>query len=481
MQDGTYTTTRPETCSAPVSALQPARAGRLGLLLWPLRPKPRNVLAWLIALGLAASYLVHGWKLQGHVSCDFGGPWLLGRMLLRGEGHELYLRQAGRQALASGYRGADLKTVDQEILGKSHREVEGPLYPPTAALLMAPFAILDPQACHAVLSLLFAQLLFVSAWLIRQLTSPLRSAEGGLGNEVGRLRTGEIALLILLFPNSCQTLLLGQNAALTLTIITAGLLLRQWGWPLLGGLVWGLLAYKPVFALALLGVPLLLPSRRMFVGMVAGGTAFSLATLPFCGLDAWFRWLEVGRHAARLYADDPNWIWLSRDLLGIPRRDLWDQEHFVAHLGYAFYLREWNEEFLQTVVNTPARTAAGWALVLAVALVTIGIGLCGIRSTTAAAEPARTAFLVLGGLLTCYHFMYYDVLGFALPVLLLLAESGRMTRIGRIGIVLVVAGLVACQIDMELGRSPIRIPFETFLLLAAWLGAGLRAWRRTLA
>src|SRR5262245_18358395 len=182
------------------------------LLLWPFRAGPRNVLAWIIALCLAASYVWHGWKLQGHVSCDFGGPWLLGRMLLLGEGDNLYLRQAGRDALATGYAGQNLKTVEREILGKSTSDIEGPLYPPTAGLLMAPVALLDPQACHAVLSLLFAQLMFVTAWLIRGLTD-------------NRLRTGEIALLILAFPNSCQTLLLGQNAALTLTIITLGLVL----------------------------------------------------------------------------------------------------------------------------------------------------------------------------------------------------------------------------------------------------------------
>ncbi len=416
------------------------------------------MIAWLIAVGLATSYVLHGWKLQGHVSCDFGGPWLLGRMLVRGEGQEFYLRQPSRAALASGYHGEDLKTVDQEILGKSKEEIEGPLYPPTAGLLMAPFAILDPQACHAVLSLLFAQLLFVTAWLWRTMTG-------------GPLRSGEIALLILLFPNSCQTLLLGQNAALTMAIIAVGLVLWWKGWPLAGGLVWGLLAYKPVFAVALIAVPLLLPSRRMCVGMVLSGAAFCLATLPFCGLDAWLRWFQVGARAAEMYAGDNNWVWLSRDLLGLPRRHLWDQEHFLAHLRYASWLEDWNQDLLQAVVNDPLRTAIGWCLIAAVAAGTVTVGIATLRSRP---THSRTGFLLLGGLLTCYHFMYYDVLSFALPIALLLADWRTLGLLARGLLVISVGGLIACQIDMELGRSPIRIPFETFLLLLAWVGTGIR-------
>src|SRR6185295_18205236 len=56
--------------------------------------------------------------------------------------------------------------------------------------------------------------------------------------------------IIVLYPGFKGSIHLGQNAALTLAIVT-------WGWalivrdrPIPGGLVWGFLAFKPVWAAA---------------------------------------------------------------------------------------------------------------------------------------------------------------------------------------------------------------------------------------
>ena len=104
-----------------------------------------------------------------------------------------------------------------------------------------------------------------------------------------------------------------------------------WGWALAsrgyntaGGVVWGLFAFKPVWALAFCIVPLLTRRWRFCAAMVVTGVALCAATLPFVGLQTWFDWLSVGKEAAALYNVNQNWINLSRDLQGIPRRILHD-------------------------------------------------------------------------------------------------------------------------------------------------------------
>src|SRR5207253_2803043 len=68
-----------------------------------------------------------------------------------------------------------------------------------------------------------------------------------------------------------------------------------------GGMVWGLLAFKPVWAAAFFLVPLLTRRWRFALAMLGTGAALGLATLPFVGLQTWFDWLAVGREATGLY------------------------------------------------------------------------------------------------------------------------------------------------------------------------------------
>src|SRR5687767_12991139 len=72
-----------------------------------LHPTTRYVLAWLLALGLAVGYLEWAWRFfdeprrndgnTGHVFIDFGGQWLLGRMIVEGQGRQLYNRSVQRE------------------------------------------------------------------------------------------------------------------------------------------------------------------------------------------------------------------------------------------------------------------------------------------------------------------------------------------------------------------------------------------------
>jgi hypothetical protein len=167
--------------------------------------------------------------------------------------------------------------------------------------------------------------------------------------------------------------------------------------------VWGLLAFKPVWAVSFFVVPLLMRRWPVCAAMALTGLALILLTLPFVGWRTWLDWLTVGRLASAHYATDETWIFLSRDLQGIPLRYL---------LHFADGVAADSDRLL------PDRLGLG--LWLTVAALTVFVALWRWRRPARfSGEPA--VFLLLGAWLGCFHFMYYDVLLAALPVYLLLA------------------------------------------------------------
>jgi hypothetical protein len=443
---------------------------------WFLRRRARNVFAWALAVLISLHYLDTTWNSPGHATCDFGCQWLMGRMFFRQRADELYIIAKQKEVLAEGYQGEELEKLTRDILLKGSRPaeeavIEGPLYPPIAGLLMTPFAMLEPQAAHAVLTLIYIQLVFLSGLLIRDITG-------------GRLRMGEATLICLVFPNFIGGIVLGQNSSLTLAIITAGWALWGRGRPLLAGLVWGLLAYKPVFAVALIWVPIVLWNWRFLLGMVGAGAVCCLATLPFCGFAPWLRWLEVGKNAAALYSTDRNWIWMSRDLIGLPRREMWDWPHLRNHLELVTAQRDWDFELLQTVQTgehaTFVATIVGLGLlfgVMGLTILVLALTAWWVRRRGVDAMPTawgpRPAFMLFGALLTVYHIMHYDMQPLALPMCLVLAALDRQGWFSRCFFIAILLLLVYCHMDLGMGIGSTRIPFELLLVLAAWAWTGV--------
>src|SRR5262249_6102378 len=113
-----------------------------------------------------------------------------------------------------------------------------------------------------------------------------------------------------------------------------------------------------------------------------------------------------GSLATRVYDTDENWIFLSRDLLSIPRRWLLD---FKAHAD---------------VRDRLAARLAGWALLVGILEVTLRLAALRWKQLRPATGPAA-ALVLLAAWLCCFHFMYYDVLLTILPVFLLFTEPGR--------------------------------------------------------
>jgi hypothetical protein len=422
----------------------------------------RYVLAWLLALVTASGMILNGWFAfrdtrrkdgnSGHTTIDFGGQWLMGRMLAKGHGKHLYHRNEQRQVLRADLPREDetpvgeRKPEDQQrtdagdlmsamvgedspdaariiasfasplapgdLLGEmlflaagqeswtpdslavaTTPQIGGPLYPPISAFVMYPFGLFPPRVAYRLIQVFQFFLAFVAGGGICWLTR-------------GRIWWPLAATGVMLYPGFGPSVSLGQNAPLTLTILV-------WGWalvvhdrPLAGGAVWGLLAFKPVWAMAFFLVPVLTGRWRFALAMAGVGTLLAVATLPAVGVEGWRDWLHIGRVATRVYDTDENWIFLSRDLLSIPRRWLLD-----------FKLPIDQRESL-------AARLLGWGLLVGVLEVTLRLAMLR-RSQLRAATGPPAAFVLLAAWLCCFHFMYYDVLLTALPVFLLFTEPGR--------------------------------------------------------
>jgi hypothetical protein len=147
----------------------------------------------------------------------------------------------------------------------------------------------------------------------------------------------------------------------------------------------------------------------MAVSMAVTGLVQIVLTLPVVGLHSWLDWLQVGRLAAHDYTVQENWVYLSRDLMGLPRRPLLTFEDGIAY----------GQEQTQLLC-----AILGWGLWGVVLGVTLLAAWLRRRQLQALSGPAA-AFLLLSAFFCCYHFMYYDFLLASLPILLLYTEPRR--------------------------------------------------------
>jgi hypothetical protein len=140
------------------------------------------------------------------------------------------------------------------------------------------------------------------------------------------------------------------------------------------------------------------------------GVIQAALTLPAVGFHSWLDWLQIGAEATRVYKVDENWVHLSRDLLGIPRR----------------YLLDFGEPARER--DRLAAGLIGWALLLGVLGILTWVALRRPRRLARATTGPGAGFLLLGGWLCCFHFMYYDVVLGYLPVMLLLSVPRHYLR-----------------------------------------------------
>lgn len=403
------------------------------LLRFCLRPPTRYLLAWFLAVTAAGITFFLAWTMfdtpkradgtskrrggnSGHATIDFGGQWLMGRMLAQGLGRHLYDRNCLREVVREAYPREDEIPPEERSAAEADQHdaenmmcwlmgsdepaagppVGGALYPPIHGLIMYPLGLLRPTQAYRVQQVLGILLALLAGAGISLLSE-------------GRIWWPMAVVGVIFFPGFASALNLGQNSILTLTLLIWGWVFMTRNRPVSGGIVWGVLAFKPVWAAAFFLVPLVTRRWRACLAMLLTGLGLAAATLPLVGWQSWLSWFQIGHEASVLYATNKNWILLSRDLLSIPRR----------------WLIDFNGE--DSLHQSLAATIIGWGLLVAVMACTAALGIFRKEQSRAPTGPAA-AFLLLGAWLSCYHFMYYDILLTALPVMLLLTEPGRYLK-----------------------------------------------------
>jgi hypothetical protein len=351
----------------------------------------------------------------GHATIDFGGQYLMGRMILEGRGRELYSRSAHQEVLEKTFPNPAATSLNVEPTDAAkllawmvfrdrpgEEGLGGPMYPPVHALLYAPLTWMRAPLAYRLTQLLALLAVVLCGRLVEQLSD-------------GRVWWPLAVAALIAYPGFAGAFDLAQNAVFTLLILLVGWWQLKEGHPWRGGLLWGLLAYKPVWAVAFLLGPLLLRRWRFAAAMVLGGAALVAATLPVVGVQVWKDWLKVGNIGAWEYTRQQSWILLGRELLGVPRR-------WLLHFSDGIATDDSLAQSLPAVLGTLL-----WLTPPALTVLVVWLRRRRVSDVTG----PGAAFVLLGAYFACYHFMYYDALLAALPLTLLFAEWWRFVPVYR--------------------------------------------------
>jgi len=212
------------------------------------------------------------------------------------------------------------------------------LYPPPILLLLWPFGFLPYAIARA-------------AWIALSLASGL-FAVGGRGWK------RPIALAMALAPATTLCLIIGQNGLLSAGLMLGGTRLARTR-PLIAGLLFGAMVYKPQFALL---IPVALAAAglwRAIAATAATAAAIIAATLPLFGWAMWPAWRRTLQNVSHLAPDDRAHLDTQMPTIGAAMRTLGGAASLamvaqaVAAVGAAVIVwRCWRRD------RTPARDAS---------------------------------------------------------------------------------------------------------------------------
>ena len=293
-------------------------------------------LAWL-AGGLLNSWWWHppGFVNEGgaNIGRDFVAVWTAASLALGGHP-------------AAGYDQTLLHAAEQATIGAPVGLITWQ-YPPSFLMLVLPLALL-PYPAAAVLWVAATFAAFVRL-LQRVVPHPLT------------------ALAALIFPGTAQCLISGQNGMYSAALIAGGLLSLE-GRPLLSGVCWGFLSYKPQVAAAAFAALVFGRHWRVLGVAVAVAAALALASLAVFGVEPWLAFLRgLGEARALLEAGRVPWdrmatAFASARLVGFGIAVSYGLQIAVALLALAVLAHVWRR-------RAPL-ALAGSALVLSIPLTT---------------------------------------------------------------------------------------------------------------
>jgi glycosyl transferase family 87 len=299
----------------PASGLR-TELDRLGRLRFALLFAIGSVsLAWL-AGGLLNSWWWHppGYVNAGgaNVGRDFVAIWSAAGLALGG-------------TPAAGYDQALIHAAEQTAIGAPVGLTTWH-YPPSFLLIVLPLAML-PYLAAAVL------------WTF--------GSFAGFARLLQRVAPHPFAwLAALIFPATAQCLISGQNGAFTAALIAGGLLSLERR-PMLSGLCWGLLAYKPQMAAAAF-VALAAGRHWRVLGLaIASAAVLAAASLAVLGLDPWLAFLRgLGEARALLDAGRVPWdrmatVYASARLAGLGITPSYGLQIAVALAALAILAQVW--------------------------------------------------------------------------------------------------------------------------------------------
>ncbi len=305
--------------------------------------------------------LLDGWGRP--LGTDFSNIWTAGRTALAGQAAASYDFAAHLAAEQAAF-GPDVPFYSWH-------------YPPSLLLVAAPLALLPYLAALA---------LWQGATALAALAAVLRILPGR-----------DTLLVALGFPAVLVCLTHGHTGFLTAALFAAGLTVLERR-PVLSGICFGLLAYKPQLGLL---VPLALAAGghgRAIVAAAATVTIVIVASSLLFGLDAWTAFIAATGHTAAVVLDAGATGWPPIQTAFAAVR-IWGGD---AALAYA----------VQTAVAAPVAAAVAWVW------------------WRRSAPALRSAALVLGCLLATPYVVDYDLVLLG-PVLAWLVAHGRSSGFAR--------------------------------------------------
>lgn len=310
-------------------------------------------------------------RLSAPIAQDFIEHWTASHLTLAGE-------------QATVYNAPRFKEIEQDLTGLGGHPWP---YPPTALLIDWPLALL-PYIPSLATWLVVTMGLYLLV-LYRIAPHPLTLFWG------------------LAFFGTFQNFYFGQNGFLSAALLGGGLLLLD-GSPFLGGVLLGLLSYKPHLA-ALVPLALLAGRRwRALSSTVVAAICLALASLAVLGFDTWELFLKTIPHAMNNLYTQSDWFFKMPTIFAAVR---------LAGFGVPV-----------------AWGLHGVAMLVAVALV---VWLWSVKASAA----VRVAALAIGILLFSPHIWFYD-----LPIL----------------------AIALAWLGWE-GHTKGWLPLEQLLLLISWL------------